>query len=141
MLKKLVILAGLALSGCITIVRPCHSAPFVIMDPPVSCADQFTVTLTTYSYTAVPTTACSGRMAVVVRNPGTNSYPIVCAYGEYGTSGDAPTWAANGGVIEIAPGGYDELNITDKSKLYCYSITSAETVKGQELKPHSLGAW
>lgn len=122
-----------------------RAAPVFLDEPMTSCDDQFTVTLTTFGYTAVPTTPCNGRVGLSIRNPSTNTVNIVCGYGERtttgGGSGSAPTWAAGGGVVELAPGGYELLYVGEATKVYCYSLTSAAAVKGQDMQPDSRGAW
>lgn len=119
-----------------------QAAPLWTEEPATTCADSFTVTLTTFSYTQVPSSPCSSRFGIVLRNPGSNSGNIVCKGGEQDEN-TTPTWTTGDGAFEISAGGYDFLRFDNRTRVYCYSRhTSAEAVKGQELKPSSrTGGW
>lgn len=118
-----------------------EAAPLRSEEPFTSCADDFIVTLTTFSYTQVPSSPCSGRFAIQLRNPSTNSGEVVCVFNEQGVS-TTPTWAAGEGAFELAPGNFTLQEAEPNTRMFCYSLhTATEDVSGQELKPASRGGW
>lgn len=109
------------------------ASPPVFEMPVFPCTDAFSVPLTTYSWTLVPTANCSGRTLVVLNNP---SYNTGNQLGVITNSSTAPSISTNTTPIELIHGGGDTgRGLSEESFLWMISLAaSAESIDGQEFK-------
>jgi hypothetical protein len=109
-----------------------HASPPTQEMPVYPCADAFTVTLTTYSWTRVPTTNCSGRSLIVLNNPASNTANIV----GHVTTATTTSISTTTKTIELIKGAGDSgRGISEEGYLWLMSLAaSAESVSGQEFR-------
>jgi hypothetical protein len=107
-------------------------------DPGTSAADDSVVTLTTNSYTAVPASAAKARFEVDLGNPGATT--VVCKLGQQSVAA-APSWTLGDGWLLIPAGTSTSVRVDNKTKLWCYNLTSTGTVVVQETGPSERGGW
>ncbi len=100
------------------------------------CTTAFSVALTTFSWTRVPTSNCGSRDIVRLVNPEANSAEIV---GIISTSTVTPITATTTFSLQINDGSDDrDYRLPDDMYLWMSSKHSAtEAIKGQELKERS----
>ncbi len=128
-MKKIWVAALLVLSGCGMVM----AAPFTRDNTWTPCAAEFTVLLNTYSWTAVPSSNCTGREVISLVNVSTNTGRLV---GITRTASTVPTSSTSTWSIQISPGSDDRgYFFSDKEYLFMKTThTSGETVTGGEFK-------
>ena len=126
------VVASLGLVAALsTFVRA--SSPLVAEAPVNSVAAATTVSISTSTWTLVPTSNTAGRFGVLVNNPSGNNARMV---GVLSTNSSTPTEATTVRPLEFAPAtDFTFLPVSDKIYVYLLSLhTSAESVHVQEVK-------
>ena len=124
-LTFLAVMAVMGLTAAVQAAPPVFDAPFY------PCTDAFSVPLTTHSWTAVPSSNCSGRVLISLVNSSSNTGDFV---GITSNSTDTPTTSTSTWSIQFPKGSSDRGYPLD-SGTYLWlktTHTSAESVTGQE---------
>jgi hypothetical protein len=127
------IIRALMLALALPVAGHCGK-PLVAEAPVEACADAFVVALTSYSWTAVPSSNCAGRTKVYLNTRNTNTGTARCI----GTSSSsAPSSSTTTFAVWEAAPSANAIEIPASDKLYLWCLTShtaAENISGIEVK-------
>lgn len=129
MKNGLLLMAGLFWASMAHAGKPLVAeAPFDI------CTDAFSISLTSYSWTVVPTSNCAGRTGVFINQLNQNSGTVKCI--PTSTSSTPSVSTATYGVWEVSPAANAmSIGARDATYLWCLTTnTAAETISGVEAK-------
>ena len=127
-MKKLIVSLALGFGFCVLL----EAAPPVAEAPVTGYGTPTTVSISTSSFTKVPTSQTSGRMGIFIDNPATNSGRMVGIFGDCSSTSIATTVRP----LELSAGNNTSyIPIREDVCLWLLSLhTSAESVHYQEIK-------